>query len=321
MKFLIRVVLLFIIFISITLVLVVQPVFNDTNYKLALANPELLKKEVYHLSQTIPQETDDGFRLDASAEYIFSQLSQYNKNVSYQNFDVQGATYRNIVATIDGEEQCGTYVIGAHYDTYDELPGADDNISGVAGLIELTRLYSKSKPKCDIQIVAYTLEEPPYFRSDYMGSYIHAKSLYDNNIEVKAMFSLEMIGYFNDDMGSQDYPVKGMGYLYSDKGDFISLVGNMSQIGLTRFIKKSMRSVTDLPVYSINAPAFVVGIDFSDHLNYWRFDYPAIMVTDTAFNRNKNYHTEFDTAERLDYKRMAKVVDAVYYSLYQHMNQ
>ena len=112
-----------------------------------------------------------------------------------------------------------------------------------------------------------------------------------------------------------------MEYLYSDKGDFISLVGNMSQISLIRSIIKSMRAATDLPVYSINAPAFVAGIDFSDHLNYWHFDYPAIMVTDTAFNRNKNYHTEFDTADKLDYERMAKVVDTVYYSLIHHMEQ
>jgi hypothetical protein len=130
-----------------------------------------------------------------------------------------------------------------------------------------------------------------------------------------------MIGYFSDEIGSQDYPFKGMEFLYSDKGDFISLVGNMSQIALTRSIKKSMRSFTELPVYSINAPAFVSGIDFSDHLNYWLFDYPAIMVTDTAFNRNKHYHTEFDTADRLDYDRMAKVIDAVYYAIKHHMEQ
>ncbi len=321
LKFITRVLILFSFTIAVVLLLVTQPVFTDQNYRPSLANSEYLKSHVYHLSQTIPQEADDGYRLDVSAEYIFSQLSKYNNNIHYQNFDVQGVTYRNIVVDIKGKTQCGTYVIGAHYDTYDDLPGADDNISGVAGLIELLRLYSKNKPKCDIQIVAYTLEEPPYFRSEYMGSYIHAKSLYDNNIDVKAMLSMEMIGYFNDEIGSQEYPFMGMSYLYSDKGDFISLVGNFSQIGLTRFLKKSMRSATDLPVYSINAPAFVVGIDFSDHLNYWQFNYPAIMITDTAFNRNKNYHTEFDTADRLDYKRMAKVVDAVYYSLREYMNQ
>jgi len=305
----------------IALLLVTQPVFTGTNLKPSLSLEKNLKSNVYYLSETLPSEVEEGFRLDESAKYIFSELTQYSPNTRYQDFDVQGVTYRNVVVDIKGEIECGTYVIGAHFDTYGDLPGADDNISGVAGLIELTRLFSKNKPKCDLQMVAYTLEEPPYFRSEYMGSYVHAKSLYDNNIDVKAMLSLEMIGYFSDEAGSQNYPVKGMSYLYSDKGDFITLVGNMSQMGLTRLMKKAMRSVTDLPVYSINAPAILAGIDFSDHLNYWQFDYPAIMVTDTAFNRNKNYHTKFDTADRLDYKRMAKVVDAVYYSVHQHMNQ
>ena len=321
LKFIYRVLILFIVTIIVVLLMVIQPVFTETNIKPSLTLEKNLKDNVYHLSETLPNEVEEGYRLDMSAEYIYSQLSLYNDNVQYQDFDVQDVTYRNVVVAIKGNHECGTYVIGAHFDTYGDLPGADDNISGVAGLIELTRLFSKTQPNCDIQLVAYTLEEPPYFRSEFMGSYIHAKSLNDKNIDVKAMLSLEMIGYFDDEVGSQNYPIKGMSYLYSDKGNFISLVGNLSQIGLTRFMKKSMKSVTDLPVYSINAPAIVQGIDFSDHLNYWQFDYPAIMVTDTAFNRNINYHTKFDTADRLDYKRMAKVVDAVYYSIQQHMNQ
>ncbi|MFK8010726.1 MAG: M28 family peptidase [Marinicellaceae bacterium] len=320
LKFVLRVFILFAITIAIVLVLVVQPVFTDKNLKPQVTNEQNLKKNVYHLSETIPEQAKDGYRLDNSADYIFSQMSQYTSPY-YQDFDVQGVTYRNVVVSMKGLSDCGTYVIGAHYDTYDDLPGADDNLSGVAGLIELTRLFAENPPKCDLQLVAYTLEEPPYFRSEYMGSYVHAQTLHDENIDVKAMLSLEMIGYFNDEIGSQNYPIKGMKHLYSDKGDFISLVGNMAQIGLTRKVKKSMRSSTDLPVFSINAPAIVQGIDFSDHLNYWQFDFPAIMVTDTAFNRNKNYHTQLDTAEKLDYQRITKVVDGVYYAIHQLMDQ
>ena len=307
--------------IVVVLLVVTQPVISGGDYRPALASSDNLKKQVYHLSDTIGQQSSLVDRLDVSAEYIFAQLSQYNNNVSFQDFDVQGELYRNVVVEIDGKKQCGTYVIGAHYDTYGSLPGVDDNSSGVAGLIELNRLFSKNKPLCDVQLVAFTLEEPPYFRTKNMGSYVHAKSLMDKKIGVKLMISLEMIGYFNDAAGSQDYPVAGMQYLYSQTGNFISLVGDLSQISEIRFIKQQMRKATDLPVYSINAPAAVVGIDFSDHLNYWHFDYPAIMVSDTAFNRNKNYHSENDTAEKLDYLRMAKVVDGVYYSLLAHMNQ
>lgn len=301
--------------------MVTQPVFVDTQAKPRLANSEHLKHRVEMLSATILEQIPRAQQLDVRADFVFIELSRYGDDYSYQDYDVQGVRYRNIIAKIKGTENCGTYVIGAHYDTYDELPGADDNASGTSGLIELAKLFSDKPPKCDVQLVAYTLEEPPYFRSEHMGSYIHAKSLKDKGVDVKMMISLEMIGYFSDEADSQNYPVKGMQYLYSNKGDFISIVGDLSQIGLTRFLKKAMRRATDLPVYSINAPASVQGIDFSDHLNYWQFDYPAVMVTDTAFNRNKNYHTKDDTSEKLDYKRMAKVVDGVYYAVLEHMHQ
>ena len=187
--------------------LVIQPVFDNQETKPSLANSELLKNHVYQLSETIPQESDTGNRLELSAQYIYLQLLKYSKNISFQDYDVQGVMYRNIVVDIKGQNQCGLYVVGAHFDTYHDLPGADDNISGVAGLIELLHLFSNVQPLCDIQLVAYTLEEPPYFRSDFMGSYIHAKSLKDKNVNVKAMLSLEMIGYFDDEIGSQEYPL------------------------------------------------------------------------------------------------------------------
>jgi Zn-dependent M28 family amino/carboxypeptidase len=300
-----------------------QPIFpiaSDHQYPPALANKDKLNSHVITLSAKIIANTPIAHLLDKKAEYIFSRLSAYSTNVSYQYYDVMGVTHKNIALDIKGTKNtCKTYVIGAHYDSYDNLPGADDNSSGVAGLIELARLFTQSKPLCDIQLVAYTLEEPPYFRSEHMGSYIHAKSLKDQDKDLAFMLSLEMIGYFSDAADSQDYPIKGMHMLYSDKGDFISIVSNTSPIMLTRFLKKAIRKATELPVYSINAPTMIAGIDFSDHLNYWQFDFPALMITDTSFKRNKNYHTEFDTAEKLDYHRMAKVVDGVYYAVLEHM--
>lgn len=145
-----------------------------------------------------------------------------------------------------------------------------------------------------------------------MGSAWHARSLKEGQRDVRLMLSLEMIGYFSDEPGSQDYPVPGMTVLYPDRGDYIGVVGKLSDFGVMRRVKGAMKGATDLPVYSINAPTFLQGVDYSDHLSYWKEGFPALMVTDTSFMRNQHYHLASDTYEKLDYKRMAKVVQAVY---------
>jgi Zn-dependent M28 family amino/carboxypeptidase len=194
-------------------------------------------------------------------------------------------------------------------------PGADDNASGVAGLIELAHLLGKQPPPRPVELVAYTLEEPPHFRTEHMGSAWHARSLRAAGREVRLMVSLEMIGCFSDAPGSQRFPVPGLDLLYPDRGNFIALVSRISakgELGATRRAKALMAGATDLAVHSINAPPLLKGIDFSDHLSYWAQGYPALMVTDTAFFRNANYHQAGDTHETLDYARMAKVVQGVF---------
>jgi hypothetical protein len=163
-----------------------------------------------------------------------------------------------------------------------------------------------------VELVAYTLEEPPYFRTEFMGSFQHARALAQQNREVRLMLSLEMIGYFRDPPGSQRYPVAALKALYPDRGNFIALVGPYRDFGLMRRVKGLFKGASDLPATSINAPSLVQGVDFSDHASYWRFKMPALMVTDTAFMRNPNYHLPGDTADTLDYARMAKVVRGVY---------
>lgn len=232
-----------------------------------------------------------------------------------------GIEYYNVIANFGPKYSGSLYVVGAHYDSYDGLPGADDNASGVAGIIELGRLFSINPPPNAIQLVAFSLEEPPYFRTDDMGSYFHAKNLHDNSINVRLMISLEMIGYYSEESNSQSYPVSIMGYAYPNVGNFIAIVGGLGQLSQTRFLKENMRKATPLPVYSINAPSFIPGIDFSDHLNYWYFDYPAIMITDTSFYRNHNYHTKNDTWEKLDYNKIAMVIQGLYQSLIAHMKK
>ncbi|MCI0347790.1 MAG: M28 family peptidase, partial [Acidobacteriales bacterium] len=160
--------------------------------------------------------------------------------------------------------------------------------------------------------VAYALEEPPHFRSAAMGSVQHARWLKEQKINVRAMLSLEMIGYFSDAEGSQRFPAPGMSLIYGKRGDFIVVAGRFTDVRLVRRVKRAMTSANDLPVHSINAMASVPGIDFSDHLSYWQQGFPAAMITDTAFYRNPHYHTAADLAETLDYRRMAQVVQQVY---------
>ncbi|MBI4061055.1 MAG: M28 family peptidase, partial [Elusimicrobia bacterium] len=187
----------------------------------------------------------------------------------------------------------------------------DDNASGAAGLLELARLLGKDAPAAPTELVAYSTEEPPYFATADMGSARHARALKARGAVIRAMISLEMIGTFSDEPGSQAYPSPLLALYYPSRADFIAVVGDLRNAGLARRVKKAMRA-GGLPVYSINAPAFIPGIDYSDHASYWREGYPAVMISDTAFYRNPRYHTSRDTADRLDYRRMAQVVSGAF---------
>jgi Zn-dependent M28 family amino/carboxypeptidase len=250
--------------------------------------------------------------LDRVANYIREEFEQTSGRVSEQVFQVDGHTYRNVILQF-GPESGARIVIGAHYDTHGEYPGADDNASGVAGLIELAHLLDQATLETPVELVAYSLEELPYFGTENMGSAVHAQKLRDGNVPVKLMVSLEMIGYYSDEKGSQHYPYDWLKYFYPTKGNYVMIVGKLDGTGDVRRVKSAMSSATDLAVYSINVSSEILpDIERSDHLNYWKQGYSAVMVTDTAFLRNKNYHSENDTLEKLDYDSMAKVVVGVY---------
>jgi Zn-dependent M28 family amino/carboxypeptidase len=272
--------------------------------------PARLERHVRTLvTQFAPRDHEHVAQLDDASTYIEGELAKH-ATTRFQNFNANGNSYRNVIAQL-GPETNEIIVIGAHYDSYRALPAADDNASGVAGLIELAQILSKIPLNKRVELVAYTLEEPPYFRTEFMGSAIHAKLLKASNRRVSLMLSLECIGYFSDAPNSQDFPISAMGLAYPKTGNFIALVGHYREDALSRRVREKMRAATPLPVHSINAPAFVAGIDFSDHLNYWNEGFVGMMVTDTAFMRNKNYHTAGDTPDTLDYRRMGDVVRAV----------
>ena len=247
--------------------------------------------------------------LNKCAYYIYDNFVKAGAVAERQEFEVNGRRYINVIGRF-GQEKKKQLIIGAHYDAVTGTPGADYNASGVAGLIELTYLIGQGNLNKGVELVAYSLEEPPFFGTDMMGSATHAANLGTRQIE--GVIALEMIGCFNDRWGSQSYPMALMNLLYPNRGNFIAVVGRTGQTEFTKRVKAGMKGATDMPVYSMNAPEFIPGVDFSDHRNYWAHDLKAVMITDTAFYRNKEYHEAGDTADRLDYGRMAKVIVGVF---------
>jgi Zn-dependent M28 family amino/carboxypeptidase len=304
--------------------MVVQPTWTSqsTDNKLEYISSSNLKKYVY----TIVEKFDDRIynnmeMLDATAEYLHNEFSKFSDDVKYQTYVLkdmdESFEYKNVIANFKGREFCENklVVVGAHYDTFGGHAGANDNTSAVAALLELARVLKVNPPKCNTQIVAYTLEEPPAFRTEKMGSFIHAKRLKESGVNVKVVIVLDMIGFYSDAPNSQNYPAPLMDLYYPNKANFISVVSDFSNILEVRKAKNILKETSNLPVYSITAPVFIPGIDFSDHHNYWKFNYPALMISDTAFYRSDNYHTPKDTPDTLDYERMAKVVEGVFYML------
>lgn len=281
-------------------------------YSAAAVDPQRLETHVRMLSETLsPRDAGHPENLDRVAAYIGQAFALAGGRVREQPYQIGRTTYRNVIARL-GPDSKDRIVVGAHYDTAGPYPGADDNGSGVAGLIELAGLLAGTDLSVAAELIAYTLEEPPYFGSEHMGSAVHARALKAEGVKLRAMFSLEMIGFFTDRPDSQYFPLPGLSLFYPSTGNFIAVVGRTGQRGLVRRIEQAMSRAGHLPVHSIAAPRLLPGVDLSDHANYWDQGYPAVMITDTAFFRNPHYHTRSDTPETLDYRRMAQVVAGVY---------
>jgi Zn-dependent M28 family amino/carboxypeptidase len=249
--------------------------------------------------------------LDRAAAFIAQRFRSAKGAVNIQTFQARGVSYSNVIARFGpADPQLPVLVIGAHYDAFGDtgdLPGADDNASGTAGLLELARLLGTQTIASPIVLVAYSTEEPPFFGSDQMGSAVHAASLRANGQSVRGMISLEMIGYFSD---QQSWPNALFALLYPRHGDFIGVAGGWEDRALAKFVKRAIDGAGGIRVVSFSGPRETS--DASDQRNYWNRGWNAVVVTDTAFLRNPNYHTIHDTAETLDYQRMARVVDGVF---------
>lgn len=251
--------------------------------------------------------------LDQAADYIESAFTEYGYTPWRQTHSCYGKSVSNLIAEKTGTAK-EVVIIGAHYDTVPGTPGADDNASGLAGLLELARLHQRSANKKTLIFAAFVNEEPPCFGSHHMGSMIYANHLKEQRVPVEVMISLEMIGYFTHEI-IQKYPVPCMRFFYPRTADFIGVVGNFRSSKYVSFFKKGIRKHSSISSRSLTAPEFFGGINLSDHYAFWHHGYRAIMITDTSFFRNRNYHLETDTIDTLNFEQMAEVVNGLYNAL------
>jgi len=249
--------------------------------------------------------------LHAAERYIGDALRSLGYEVSRQSYQAQGVDSANLEVTIAGSGRAAEIVLaGAHYDTVPGSPGADDNASGVAAIVELARLLRGAKPARTIRLVAFVNEEPPFFFWGEMGSKVYARAARQRGDDIRVMLSLEMLGCYSDEPGSQGYPPL-LGYFYPAQGNYLAFVSNLRSRRALRNVFDAFRAASDFPAEKLAAPALVPGIGWSDQLSFWREGYPAAMVTDTAFHRYRHYHCPTDTPEKLDYERMARVVEGL----------
>lgn len=243
--------------------------------------------------------------------YLEKVLHDLGYAVHQQKFDSYDVPVVNLEVEIPGTRQAGEIiVIGAHYDSVEGSPGANDNGSGVAALLEIARVLAGSRPQRTIRLVFFANEEPPFYYSWDMGSRQYAHRAHSRGEKIVAMLSLETIGCYKPEPGSQRYPFP-FSLFYPKTADFIAFVGNYQSRLLVRRIIGAFRHHARLPSEGIAAPGFITGIGWSDHWSFWQEGYPALMVTDTAFFRSEDYHTRGDTPEKLDYERMARLVNGL----------
>lgn len=278
-----------------------------TNDEQALS--KRLQGHVVMLAGTIGERTKVRYRqLQQSADYISARFQELGYTVREQPYSIDDKEVKNIEVELKGSRHPDEIVVvGAHYDSPPGSPGANDNASGVAALLELARHFKVIKPERTIRFVAFVNEEPPWFQTDQMGSRVYAAGARKRRENVVAMLSLETIGYYSDKPGSQQYP-RPFSLLYPNTGNFIGFVGNIGSRALVRSCIGAFRETTQFPSEGLVAPEFIQGVGWSDHWSFWQEGYPGIMVTDTAPFRYPHYHEESDTPDKIDFERMARVV-------------
>ncbi|MDD2715280.1 MAG: M28 family peptidase [Candidatus Wallbacteria bacterium] len=268
-----------------------------------------LKNHVYTLSHEFGDRSTRKYHaMQQTAGYIADRLEACGLDVTEQSYHVVGRPVSNLIAELAGTDPTAEIlIVGAHYDTCDN-PGADDNASAVAVLIEVAKKLSASKTRRKIRFVAFVNEEPPYFQTEYMGSKVYANKLRENGEKIYLAVILEMLGYYSDEPHSQKIPLP-LVWKYPSTGNFLLAVGDKNSSAAMEKLAGMFRRSCSLPLYELTKYSFIQGVDSSDHWSFWENGYPAIMITDTSYYRNPYYHTAGDTYEKLDYNRMAQAVE------------
>jgi len=283
------------------------------------ANEELavrLKSHVNVLAGLIgPRHLKKPSTMEAAAAYVERQFGEMGDAVARQTYLARDVETSNLIVDRKGTQGAGkVVVVGAHYDTVATTPGADDNASAVAVMIEVARLLAGRRFKRTIRFVAFACEEPPYFRTEFMGSVQYARECRRRGDRIAGMICLEMMGYYTDKPDSQQIPTaipKFLRWIFPKKGDFLTAVGNLKSVGLVHAFRRGFKKASALPLFSIALPEVITEIKLSDNSSFWDQGYPALMITDTSFLRNPNYHWLTDTPETLDYQRMAQATMGV----------
>jgi Zn-dependent M28 family amino/carboxypeptidase len=246
-----------------------------------------------------------------AAEYIAAELRTSGYEPVRQSYEIARLPVSNIEASLRGTTRAAEIVVlGAHYDAVAGCPGANDNATGVAALLELARRFAPHAHARTIRFVAFVNEEPPFFRTPRMGSVVYANAARARGDRVTAMLALETMGYYSDDRGSQRYPA-GVERFYPDVGNFIGLVSNVRSARLLMNARRAFRQRTSFPVQAAAVPAAIPGVGWSDHWSFWQAGYQAMMVTDTAPFRYPWYHTAEDTPDKISAGKLADVVDGL----------
>jgi hypothetical protein len=280
---------------------------------------ERLEADVVLLAATIGHRNVGSItRLHQAEHWLLEQLGGLDYEVTRQEYavtlpqyHVHNAPCANVIAERGGSDLADEIVvIGAHYDSVIGSPGANDNASGVAAMLELARRLAEFQPRRTLRFVAFVNEEPPFFQTERMGSWVYAKACHQRNENIVGMISLETIGYYSDEPGSQQYPAP-FSRFYPDRGDFIGFVSNIRSRALLREVVATFREHAELPSEGAALFGGIAGVGWSDHWAFWQEGYPGLMVTDTAPFRYPHYHMPSDTPDKLDYERMARVVDGM----------
>jgi Zn-dependent M28 family amino/carboxypeptidase len=250
--------------------------------------------------------------IEAAIVYIENQWKAMDYHVQRECYEADGDQATNLIVESPGHNNERIVLLGAHYDTVPSTPGADDNASAVAVMLEVSRLLKQKKTRKRCRYVAFACEEPPYFHFDSMGSQIHARNSRKRGDKIDAMLCLEMVGYYRDELGSQAIPPgipKWLHRFFPNKGNFLAAVGNLNSWNICwKFRRKFKRGSPKMPLFSIVLPEKIREIRLSDNCSFWDQGYRALMLTDTSFLRNPHYHQETDTPQTLDYQRMTQVV-------------